>query len=109
MESNNDHEDFQRRISAKERRKLRAKRRGNDSVWEGFSVFGLIGWSVAIPTVVFVLLGIWLDERYGSSRQSYTLALLTAGLFLGCFNAWYWVSRKMKELEEKPTDDEDPT
>jgi len=97
--------EFQKQVNEKEQRMLEARRRGKESVWEGFSVFGLIGWSVSIPTIAFVLLGLWLDERY-DSEQSFTLALLVAGLFLGCLNAWYWVSRKMKDIQEKPTDDD---
>ena len=67
-------------------------------MWQGFSVFGLIGWSISIPTVLFVMLGLWLDERYASER-SFTLALLVAGLGIGCLNAWYWVNRKMNEID----------
>lgn len=91
--------EFHKQVSEKEQRKLEAKRRGKQSIWYGFSMFGLIGWSVAVPTVLFVLLGLWLDEHSAGTR-SYTLALLLAGLVIGCLNAWYWVSRKMKELQE---------
>lgn len=97
--------EFPKQVGEKEQRMLEARRRGKESVWQGFSVFGLIGWSVSIPTIAFVLLGLWLDERY-AAEQSFTLALLVAGLFLGCLNAWYWVSRKMKEIQEKPTDND---
>lgn len=105
MTSNNDNNDFEKEVTQKERRKLKAKREKGESIWEGFSVFGLIGWSIAVPTVLMGLLGLWLDERNPTER-SYTLALLSAGLFVGCLNAWYWVSRKMKDIEEKPTDNE---
>ncbi len=89
---------FRQEVHSKEARKLEAQRQGKQNVWHGFSVFGLIGWSVSIPTVLFVLLGMWLDKRY-EAEQSFTLALLVAGLCIGCFNAWYWVSRKMKGLD----------
>lgn len=97
--------DFKKQISKKERRKLKARRRGRQSIWHGFSVFGLIGWSVAIPTVLSVLLGLWLDE-HSQSERSYTLALLLAGLVIGCLNAWYWVNLKMKEIQEESLEDE---
>ena len=42
---------------------LKARRRGVPSVWSGFGMFGLIGWSVAAPTLLGVLLGTWLDKR----------------------------------------------
>jgi len=97
---NKDQKEFHRQVSDKERRKLKARREGKESVWQGFGVFGLIGWSVAVPTVLFVLLGLFLDEQYGG-RQSYTLAMLAAGLFVGILNAWYWVNRKMNEINEE--------
>jgi ATP synthase protein I len=100
MKNEKDQKEFRREVSDKERRKLKARREGKESVWQGFGVFGLIGWSVAVPTVLFVLLGIFLDEQYGG-RQSYTLAMLAAGLFVGVMNAWYWVNRKMKEINEE--------
>ena len=99
METTDSTDKFRKEIGRKERRKLKARAQRKQSIWQGFSVFGLIGWSVAVPTVLFVLLGMWLDERL-DSRQSYTLALLIAGLCLGCLNAWYWVDKKMKELQE---------
>ncbi len=105
MEHANDDNGFQEQVSRKEKRKLKARREGKDSVWQGFGVFGLIGWSVAVPTVIFALIGFFLDERYGG-EQSYTLAMLAAGLFLGCLNAWYWVDKKMKEIHEEERNDE---
>ncbi len=44
---------------------------------------GLIGWSVAGAA-----LGLWLDEHHPSGH-SWTLALLMAGLMIGCLNAWH--------------------
>ncbi len=108
MEENetNDKQAFQRQVSKKESRKLKAKQGDKQSALQGFGVFGLIGWSVAVPTVLLTLLGLWLDEQIAGER-SYTLALLLAGLMLGCLNAWYWVSRKMEEIKEQ--DQEEPS
>ena len=61
----------------------------------------MVGWSVALPTLLGVGLGHWLDHRYAGSR-SWTLALLVAGLALGCLNAGCWVAR-----EAGPRDGED--
>ncbi len=99
MEPSDEKNDFQERVNSKERRKLHAQKHDKQSVLQGFSVFGIIGWSVAIPTVISIFIGLWLDERYPGQR-SYTLAFLIAGILLGCLNAWYWVSRKMKEIDE---------
>ncbi len=99
MESKNGRNEFQKNIGEKEQRKLKYKRQEKQSVWKGFEVFGIIGWSVAVPTVVLTLLGMWLDKRF-PGEHSYTLALLVGGICLGCLNAWYWISNKMKDMEE---------
>ena len=89
---------FVEEISIKERRKLRARRSRAESIWFGLGTFGIIGWSVVVPTVIGILLGLWLDATY-STRSSWTVALLFAGLALGCLNAWYWVSREREMIE----------
>ena len=61
---------------------------------------GLIGWSVAVPTLGGILLGVWLDRRYPGAF-SWTLALLFAGLFIGCANAWYWVDQQDKAMHDE--------
>lgn len=97
-----DESEFGRKVGANEARKLRAMR--TQTVWSGLGMMGLIGWSVAIPTLLGAALGIWLDERY-PGEHSWTLALLVAGLCTGCFNAWHWVAREdhamRRELEDK--------
>jgi ATP synthase protein I len=100
MDKTNDHNEFQEQVNKKERQKLKAKHSEKQSIWYGFSTFGLVGWSVVVPTVLFALLGLWLDKHY-PGKHSYTLALLIAGLVLGCLNAWYWVNRKMEELQDE--------
>lgn len=106
MEEQNKHKAFHDQVGEKEELKLKAQRQKTDSVWQGFSVFGIIGWSVAVPTVILVLIGVMLDERY-TGRQSYTLSLLGIGIFLGCMNAWYWVSRKMQEIKDEETENDE--
>lgn len=95
-----DQQKFRRQVSEKESRKLKAKQSDKQSALQGFGVFGLIGWSIAVPTVLLTLLGLWLDENTAGER-SYTLALLIAGLAIGCLNAWYWMTRKMEEIKEE--------
>jgi ATP synthase protein I len=34
------------------------------TVWFGLGMMGLIGWSVAIPTLLGAALGLWLDKRH---------------------------------------------
>jgi ATP synthase protein I len=84
---------FSRQIGSIESRKLEAKRRGNQGIWFGLGMFGLVGWAVAIPTVLGALLGAYIDRRYPGTI-SWTLSLLIVGLFFGCFNAWHWVAKE---------------
>ena len=48
-------------VGAKAARKLRAQRHP-PGVWFGLGMMGLIGWSVAIPTLLGAALGLWLDH-----------------------------------------------
>lgn len=84
---------FEDVIGRKEQRKLIAQRSGHRTIWFGLGMFGLIGWSVAIPTILGVALGLWIDHRW-ESRYSWTLMLMIAGVALGCLNAWRWVHRE---------------
>ena len=86
-------EELGRKVGAKEARKVKARRERDRSIWFGLGMFGLVGWSVAIPTVIAVAVGVWIDVKW-PSRFSWTLMLLFVGVVLGCMNAWYWVKRE---------------
>lgn len=93
-------------VGNKATRKLRARRRGPAGVWFGLGMMGLIGWSVAIPTLAGAALGIWLDKHY-PGQHGWTLALLVAGMVLGCFNAWRWIAKEERAMREEEKDDDD--
>jgi ATP synthase protein I len=92
-----------RQIGAKAARKLKARRNSTRGVWFGLGMMGLIGWSVAIPTLLGAALGLWLDRRFPGGR-SWTLALLVAGLTIGCLNAWFWVAKEDKAMRDESED-----
>jgi ATP synthase protein I len=92
-------------IGIKAERKLKARRNSGQGVWFGLGMMGLIGWSVVVPTLLGAGLGLWLDNRH-SGTHSWTLALLMAGLTLGCLNAWQWVAKEDKAMREDQADDE---
>jgi len=97
-------DDFTSRVSKSESRKLRARKKGERSIWFGLGMFGIVGWSVAAPTLVGIALGIWIDRRW-PGRFSWTLMLLIAGLLLGCLIAYHWVNRERKTIEKERTDE----
>ncbi|WP_204150580.1 AtpZ/AtpI family protein [Leptolyngbya sp. CCY15150] len=82
-------------IATKVTRKLLAQRR-NHSVWYGFGMFGLVGWSVTIPALLGIALGIWID-RHVTSPYSWTLMGLVFGVAIGCMNAWYWIQKESQD------------
>src|SRR6202161_2797400 len=96
---------FEAKIAAQAARKLKAQRGGAQSAWFGLGMFGVIGWSVAVPTLSGALLGAWWDKRH-PGPHSWTLALLVAGLILGCANAWYWMSAQTAAIRKESNDDE---
>lgn len=85
------------RVGTKAARKLQAQRHTTRTIWFGLGMMGLIGWSVAIPTLLGASLGIWLDKHY-PGPHSWTLTLLFIGLITGCANAWHWVTKEDKEI-----------
>ncbi len=93
------------KVGSKSARKLRARRRGTAGVWFGLGMMGLIGWSVAVPTLLGAGIGAWLDRHYPGTH-AWTLALLVAGLVLGCFNAWRWVAKEQRAMREDAEDDD---
>ncbi|MFP4309912.1 MAG: AtpZ/AtpI family protein [Desulfococcaceae bacterium] len=94
--------EFADRIARRQSRKLRAKREGDRGPWFGLGMFGLVGWSVAIPSVLGALLGVWLDKAFPGPR-SWTLMLLFVGVVCGCAMAWFWVRRE-GEAARRPED-----
>jgi ATP synthase protein I len=91
---------FSKAVGIQEKRKLRAQRSKARSIWLGLGMLGVIGWSVAVPALLGVGIGIWIDTHF-PSRYSWTLMLLLAGVLLGCLNAWHWVANEQKEIREE--------
>jgi len=98
-------DEFAEKVGRSEERKIRSRKSGGErEVWFGLGMFGLVGWSVAIPTVIGIAVGVWLDNRYPAGTVSWTLTFLVLGIVLGCLNAWFWVSRERREIERDRED-----
>jgi len=87
-------------VGSKAARKLKALRNPAPGVWFGLGMMGLIGWSVVVPTLLGAALGLWLDRSHPGGH-SLTLALMAAGLTIGCFNAWHWVAKEDQAMREE--------
>jgi len=81
---------FTRSVAEKEIRKLKAQTQKKENPLLGLSMFGMIGWTVAVPALLGTALGIWMDKTYEQSF-SWTLTCLLLGLVIGCIVAWSWV------------------
>ncbi|MDA8090492.1 MAG: AtpZ/AtpI family protein [Nitrospiraceae bacterium] len=86
------HGKFSNEVGKKEKRKLRSRTEGDRSIIFGLGMLGLIGWAIAVPVLIGIALGVWLDARHRTGF-SWTLTFLFIGLILGCINAWYWVRK----------------
>jgi ATP synthase protein I len=95
--------DFAGLVGATASRKLKARRNPTPGVWFGLGMIGLVGWSVVVPTLLGAALGIWLDKHH-AGQHSWTLALLVAGLAIGCLNAWHWVAKEDRAMREEQED-----
>lgn len=90
-------EEFTRKVGLKEKRRIKGKTQTDNGIWFGLGVFGIVGWSVAIPTLIGTAVGYWIDQSW-PSRYSWTLMLLIIGVLLGCINAWYWVKKARENI-----------
>ena len=98
-------ESFIQRIAKKEKLKIRRREEGDETIWFGLGVFGVVGWSVAIPTLIGIAIGLWIDKNW-PTHYSWTLTLLIGGIMLGSLNAWYWVKKTGIRKGDNGEDDE---
>ena len=82
-------------VDRSQERKLRARRDRRPEIARGLGTSGIIGWSVAVPTLVGIAIGVWLDRRVDSD-YSWTLVLLASGLVIGGITAWYWGGQELE-------------
>ncbi|HEU4718980.1 MAG TPA: AtpZ/AtpI family protein [Bacteroidia bacterium] len=102
-EPENRQQQLSREIGGKEMRKLKAQRQPRRSAWAGFGVFGIVGWSVVVPTLAGAMLGRWVDQKY-PQPFSWTLTLMITGLAAGCVMAWRWIKKEHTDMHQKTED-----
>lgn len=83
-------------VGKKESRKIKGRKEAKSkSFWFGMGMSGIIGWSITIPTLLGIALGIWIDKKW-PSPISWTITLLGVGIAIGCLNAWRWMKMSGK-------------
>ncbi len=85
-------EEMEKKIKSDVDKKIKAQAEKDDIMF-GLGVFGIIGWSISIPTLLGILLGVYLDKNF-QTDFSWTLTLLFIGVIVGCLNAWHWIKQK---------------
>ncbi|MFH1217006.1 MAG: AtpZ/AtpI family protein [Pseudomonadota bacterium] len=82
-------------IDKKSLKRDRAQKEKQRPIFFGFGMFGMIGWTIAVPAVIGIFIGRWLDGRHlGSTTISWTLTCLFTGLFIGGVAAWHWIKKE---------------
>ncbi len=94
-----DKKDFRDKAIKNESRKLKVRGKNQMNAWWGFGLFGLVGWSVIVPALIGVFLGLLLDHQEKSSHK-WTLSLMLAGLFFGCLLALLMLAKEMFKNED---------
>lgn len=59
----------------------------------GIGTFGMVGWSIAVPTVGGAFAGLWLDSKV-PQEFSWTIALILGGVVIGAFIAASWINKE---------------
>jgi ATP synthase protein I len=96
---------FTEQVARKEALRQRGLRHKGETVWFGLGMMGIVGWAVAIPTLVFIAIGLWIDRTW-PSQYSWALMFLIVGVLVGCLNAAYWVRKVRSKIIEEDEDDE---
>lgn len=91
---------FTEQVARKEALRQKGLRHKDETVWFGLGMFGIVGWAVAIPTLIGVALGLWIDRTW-PSQYSWALMGLIAGVIVGCINAAYWVRKVRSRIIEE--------
>lgn len=96
---NHEDKDFRKAAIEKEKRHLKARGGKAFNVLQGFKIAGIVGWSVVIPMLLAIPLGLWLDYRSHKGSYHYTLMLMLAGMTLGCIIALVEISKAISDDE----------
>lgn len=102
--NNLDDAEFIEKVGVIAQRKKKALQNDKRSIWFGLGMMGIVGWSIVVPTLLGVALGIWLDRKFPETF-SWTLTGLVLGLLAGCLIAWHWVNKEHKEINQHNNDE----
>lgn len=88
-------EQFKKTVDKKITRHHKGEKEKNRLLF-GMGMFGLVGWTIAIYTILGVILGTWMDKHWVSGI-SWTLTMIFLGLIAGIISAWIWIKKELKD------------
>ncbi len=91
--NNQGHDEMQKAVGLRDRRRKQWKKEGERSLWKNLSMVGALGWLIVTPTLLGVLIGRWLDGLF-ETGIFFSGALVFLGITLGCYLAWQRVSKE---------------
>lgn len=94
-----DQEEFLNEVDKDVKKKIQARSQRKEVMF-GLGFFGVVGWSVAVPTVLSTYLGIYLDKRF-PSNFSWTLTFIFIGVIFGSLNTWFWLKDNGERKNKK--------
>lgn len=86
-ENHDSREKMREAVRLREQRQEVWDKEGDRSLWQNLSMIGALGWLVVTPTLLGVLLGRWLDNRFDTGIF-FSGACIFVGVCLGCWLAW---------------------
>jgi ATP synthase protein I len=95
---------FADRVAKREALRMKGIRHKDETVWFGLGMMGIVGWAVAIPTLIGIALGLWIDRTW-PSQYSWVLMFLIIGVVIGSINAAYWVRKTRNTIIEEDDDE----
>ncbi|GAB4365878.1 MAG: hypothetical protein Kow00114_23410 [Kiloniellaceae bacterium] len=91
--NNHGQKKMEKAVQLREERRERWKEEGERPLWQNLSMIGALGWLIVTPTLVGVLIGRWLDERFGTGI-TFSGAFIFLGVALGSYLAWQRVNKE---------------
>ncbi len=80
-------------VRLRQERQNEWQRSGERPLWRNLSMIGALGWLIVTPTLLGVLIGRWLDVRFGSGIF-WSGALIMLGAAFGGYLAWQRISKE---------------
>jgi len=91
-------EELERRLAEREERRKRRDEAWVAGFWSGLRVLGQAGWSVVVPGLLGLAVGLWIDGRWPSGIP-WSVVGLACGTAFGFASLWSWLSREHRDLE----------